>query len=244
MTVEHDAYNDAIDSVDPESESVRGRPVSDRVKVQRRPARANYQMDVIRQIFDDALVCHVAFVLDGQPHILPQLHVRIGDSLYLHGDKRNGMLSHLASGNPLCIEVTNIDRLMWGRSAFQNSVNYRSAVAMGVGRLVEDEQEKEQALWAIVRRILPPERVPTVRPLADYEIARTAVVAIPLDEASAKIRTGGPVDAPGDLDAPVWAGEIPVLTSLGTPIADDKVLDGIQPPPYLAGWTGPPVKDA
>jgi uncharacterized protein len=241
MPVEHDSYNAAIDSVDPATESLRGRPVSDRVKVRRRPARANYNKDVIHQVFDDALVCHVAFVVDGQPHILPQLHVRIGDVVYLHGDKRNGMLAHLASGNPLCIEVTTIDRLMWGRSAFQNSVNYRSAVAMGVGRLVEDQEEKERALWALVRRILPPERVPTVRPLADYEIDRTVVIAIPLDEASAKIRTGGSVDEPGDLDTPVWAGEIPVMTVLGAPIPDDKVLEGIEPPPYLAGWNGPPV---
>jgi uncharacterized protein len=239
-----DTYNDLIDKVDAESESVRGTPASERVKVKRRPARASYQQDVIRQIFDDALVCHVAFVVDGAPHILPQLHVRIGDTLYLHGDKRNGMLAHLASGNPLAIEVTNIDRLMWGRSAFQNSVNYRSAVAMGAGRLVEDAEEKERALWALVRRILPPERVPTVRPLADYEIDRTAVIAIPLDEASAKIRSGGSVDEPGDLSAPVWAGEIPVTTVLGAPIPDDKVLDGIEAPDYLAGWSGPPVRSA
>lgn len=237
-----DTYNDLIDSVDPEQESLRGRPASDRVKVRRRPARANYQREVIDQIFDDSLVCHVAFVVDGEPRILPQLHVRIGDTLYLHGDMRNGMLSHLASGSPLCIEATTIDRLMWGRSAFQNSVNYRSAVAMGVGRLVEDEDEKERALWALVHRILPPERVPTVRPLADYEIRRTAVVAIPLDEASAKIRSGPSVDEPGDLTAPVWAGEIPVMTRLGTPIADDKVLDGVAPPAYLEGWSGPPVR--
>lgn len=239
---EHDTYNDAIDKVDPDTESVRGRPATDRVKVKRRPARANYQRDVINQVFDDALVCHVGFVLDGQPYVLPNLHVRIGDVLYLHGDKRNHMLGHLASGNPLCIEATTIDRLMWGRSAFQNSLNYRSAVALGVGRLVEDQEEKERALWALVRRILPPERVPTVRPLADYEINRTSVIAISLDEASAKIRSGPSVDEAGDLTSPVWAGEIPVITSLGTPIADDKVLDGIEPPSYLAGWAGPPVK--
>lgn len=237
-----DTYNDLIDKVEPDGESVRGRPVSDRVKVKRRPGRANYQKDVINQIFDDALVCHVGFVLDGQPYVLPNLHVRIDNVLYLHGDKRNGMLGHLASGNPLCIEVTNIDRLMWGRSAFQNSVNYRSAVALGVGRFVEDEEEKERALWALVRRILPPERVPTVRPLADYEINRTTVVAITLDEASAKIRSGPSVDEPGDLTSPVWAGEIPVVISLGTPIPDDKVLAGVEAPPYLAGWSGPPVK--
>src|SRR5438067_13554764 len=100
-----DTYNDAIDRVDPELESLRGRPVSDRVKVKRRPARANYQKHVIHEIFDEALVCHVAFVVDGQPHILPQLHVRIDDTIYLHGDSRNGMLGHLASGDPLAIEV-------------------------------------------------------------------------------------------------------------------------------------------
>ena len=169
------------------------------------------------------------------------MHVRIGDQIYLHGDKRNGMLSHIASGKPLCVEVTTIDRIMWGRSAFQNSLNYRSAVALGVGRVVEDEEEKERALWALVRRILPPERVPTVRPLADHEINRTIVIAVPLDEASAKIRTGPAVDDAADLTAPIWAGEIPIVTSLGTPIGDDKLLDGIEPPAYLDGWSGPPV---
>ena len=241
MPTEHDTYNDAIDSVDPATEAVRGRPVSDRVKVKRRPARANYQKDVIYKIFDDALVCHVAFVVDEQPYILPTLHVRIGDVLYLHGDKRNGMLAQLASGKSVCVEATNVDRLMWGRSAFQNSVNYRSAVALGVGRRVDDPDEKVRALWSLVERILPPERVPTVRPLADYEINRTVVVAIPLSECSAKIRTGPSVDELGDLDSPVWAGEIPIITSLGAPIPDEKVLPGVEVPDYLEGWTGPPV---
>lgn len=241
MAIEHDTYNDAIDTVDPATESVRGRAASDRVKVKRRPARANYQKDVIHKIFDDALVCHVAIVVDDQPYILPNLHVRIDDQIYLHGDKRSAMLSQIASGKPLCVEVETIDRIMWGRSAFQNSLNYRSAVALGVGRLVEDEDEKQRALWAMVRRILPPERVPTVRPLADHEINRTVVVAIPLDEASAKIRTGPAVDDAADLTLPVWAGEIPIVTSLGTPIGDDKLLDGIEPPAYLDGWSGPPV---
>ena len=241
MATEHDTYNDAIDRVDPETESVRGRPASDRVKVKRRPARGNYRKDVIHKIFDDALVCHVSIVIDDQPYIHPNLHVRIDDQIYLHGDKRNGMLGHIASGKPLCVEVTTIDRIMWGRSAFQNSLNYRSAVALGVGRVVDDEEEKERALWALVRRILPPERVPTIRPLADHEINRTVVVAVPLDEASAKIRTGPAVDDAGDLTAPIWAGEIPIVTSLGTPIGDDKLLDGIEPPAYLEGWSGPPV---
>lgn len=244
MPAEPDTYNDAIDAVDPASESVRGRPATERVKVRRRPARANYQQDVVYQVFDDALVCHVAIVVDDQPYILPNLHVRIGDHLYLHGDKRNHMLNQIAAGKPLCVEATTIDRIMWGRSAFQNSLNYRSAVALGVGRLVEDEEEKSRALWALVNRILPPERVPTVRPLADYEINRTVVVAIPLTECSAKIRTGPSVDEPGDLDSPVWAGEIPVVTSLGTPIPDDKVLPGVEVPDYVDGWTGPPVRTA
>jgi len=242
LPAERDAYDEAIDAVDPASEPVRGRPATDRVKVKRRPARANYQKDVIYKIFDDALVCHVAIVVDAQPYILPNLHVRIGDHLYLHGDKRNGMLGHIASGKPLCVEVTTIDRIMWGRSAFQNSLNYRSAVALGVGRVVEDEDEKARVLWALVHRILPPERVPTVRPLADYEIDRTIVIEIPLNEASAKIRTGPSVDEPGDLGSPVWAGEIPVITSLGTPIPDDKVLPGVEVPDYVEGWTGPPVR--
>lgn len=242
MSTEHDSYNDAIDSVDPATESVRGRPASDRVKVKRRPARANYQKDVIHQIFDDALVCHVAFVVDDQPYILPTLHVRIGDELYLHGDQRNGMLAQIASGRSVCVEATNLDRVMLGRSAFQNSLNYRSAVALGVGRPVEDPDEKLRALWALVERILPAERVPTVRPLADYEIDRTVVVAIPLSESSAKIRSGPAADEAGDLSRPVWAGEIPIITSLGDPIPDDKVLPGVEVPAYLDGWTGPPVR--
>ena len=241
MATEHDSYNDEIDKVDARTESARGRPASDRVKVKRRPARASYQKDAIYKIFDDSLVCHVAIAIDDQPYILPNLHVRVGDHLYLHGDRRNNMLSQIASGKPLCVEVTTIDRIMWGRSAFQNSLNYRSAVALGVGRVVEDEEEKERALWALVRRILPPERVPTVRPLADYEINRTVVIAIPLNEASAKMRTGPAVDEAGDLSAPIWAGEIPMVTSLGTPIGDDKLLEGVEPPSYLEGWSGPPV---
>lgn len=241
MSEERDAYDEAIDAIDPASESTRGRPASDRVRVKRRPARASYQKDVVYQVFDDVLVCHVAIVIDDQPVILPNLHVRLGDHLYLHGDKRNDMLSRIAGGQRLCVEATAIDRLMWGRSAFQNSVNYRSAVALGVGTLVEDPEEKTRALWALVHRILPPERVPTVRPLAQHEIDRTVVVRIPLSEASAKLRTGPAVDDPADLTRPVWAGEIPVVTSLGRPIPDDKLLDGLEPPDYLDGWTGPPV---
>jgi nitroimidazol reductase NimA-like FMN-containing flavoprotein (pyridoxamine 5'-phosphate oxidase superfamily) len=216
------------------------RPASERVRLRRRPARADYDPAAAHQVFDEAMMCHVGYTIDAVPHVMPMLHVRVGDRLYLHGAAANRTLDAVASGASICVEATLLDGLVMGRSAFENSVNYRSAIAFGRGSLVDDQDAKREVMTALLGRLLPPGRLAEVRPLAIGELARTKVVELVLAECSVKVRKGPAADSERDLEAPVWAGEIPFGFALGSPVHDGRGPWTSDTPAYFDGWAGPP----
>lgn len=212
------------------------RPTTDRTRVRRAPMRADYDRSTVEAILDDAVVCHVGFVTEGQPYVIPTLHARIGDTVYLHGSTASRMVRTLASGAPACLTVTHVDGLVLARSAFHHSMNYRSAIVLGTMRRVEDREEKERVLQAFTEQLVPG-RWEHVRPPSAQELKGTSVLALPLDEASAKLRTGPPGDDEEDLALPVWAGVVPLALTPGTPEPDPR-LDPAQaaPPAHVAQW--------
>jgi uncharacterized protein len=177
-------------------------------RVRRHPERGHYDRETVDAILDDGFLCHLGFVVDGQPYVIPTLHARVGDVLYLHGSPASRMLQTLGSGEPLCVTVTHIDGIVLAKSVFNHSVNYRSAVVLGTGRRVEGE-EKLAALEAIVEHIAPG-RWHEARQPSEKELRTTEVVAIALDRCSAKVRTGPPVESPQDRDLDVPSGVIPI----------------------------------
>jgi uncharacterized protein len=204
-------------------------PVTDRTKVRRLATRGNYDRDTIHAILDEALVCHVGFVIDGAPVVIPTIHWREGDTLYVHGSAASRMLRSLREGVDACVTVTLLDGLVLARSAFHHSMNYRSVVVFGKAREVTGE-EKRSALDGLVEHVVRG-RSRDVRPPNELELRQTLVLALPLDEASAKIRTGGPVDDEEDYAMPIWAGVVPLRLTPSTPIADDGVTAEL--PDYL-----------
>lgn len=192
---------------------------TDRTRLRRMADRGSYDREVIDAVLDEGLVCHVGFVSDGEPRVLPTAHVRVGDSLYLHGATGNHMLRSLENA-PVCVTVTLLDGLVLARSAFHHSMNYRSVVVYGTAEPVTDHDAKRTALDALVEHIKTG-RSGVARPPTDGELRATRLVRIPLAEASAKIRTGPPVDDPDDMGLDVWAGVIPLSLEAGEPVADD-----------------------
>ena len=181
---------------------------ADRIRVKREPQRGVYDRATIEAILDEALLCHLGFEVDGQPYVIPTLHARVGDRLYVHGSAASRMLRHAATGVPLCATVTLFDGLVLARSVFNHSVNYRSVVVFGTATLVGDD-EKREALRALTEQ-LAPGRWDEARQPTDTELKATWILSLPLDETSAKVRTGAEEDEPEDLDLPVWAGVVPV----------------------------------
>jgi nitroimidazol reductase NimA-like FMN-containing flavoprotein (pyridoxamine 5'-phosphate oxidase superfamily) len=206
--------------------------VTARNRVLRLAKRANYDADEVYAIVDAALVCHVAYAIDGQPYAMPTLIARDGDILLLHGASKSRTLLHAGAGNPICITVTHTDGIVLARSAFNHSINYRSAMIYGSGRLVTDPDEKSQALFRFTEKLLPG-RWDDIRPTNAQELKATGVVAVAIDNASAKVRTGMPVDEPEDVDLPYWGGIIPIRQQLGDPIADSHVPADMPAPGYL-----------
>jgi nitroimidazol reductase NimA-like FMN-containing flavoprotein (pyridoxamine 5'-phosphate oxidase superfamily) len=196
-----------------------GAPTS-RTAVRRKADRGRYERELVHAILDEALVCHVGFESDHGPVVLPTMHARVNESLYLHGAVGNAMLRTLAAGAPVCATVTLLDGLVLARSAFHHSMNYRSVVVFGTAVAVEDPQAKLAALEALIERIHPG-RWSEARPPTATELRNTLVVALPLTEASAKVRTGPPIDDDEDYSLSVWAGEIPLET---------RRLEGIPDP--------------
>jgi nitroimidazol reductase NimA-like FMN-containing flavoprotein (pyridoxamine 5'-phosphate oxidase superfamily) len=207
-------------------------PVTERTRLRRLPPRGVFERETVYGILDEALVCHVGFVADGQPFVIPTIHARLGDRLVVHGSAASRMLRNLAGGVPVCVTVTLIDGLVLARSAFHHSMNYRSVVVLGTAALVTDPAEKVAALEAIVEHVAPG-RTPEVRPPTPQELKATSVLTIALDEASAKIRTGGPIDDEADLALPCWAGVIPLRLTPSAPIADTLLAPGIVPSPAV-----------
>ncbi|HYI08662.1 MAG TPA: pyridoxamine 5'-phosphate oxidase family protein [Thermoanaerobaculia bacterium] len=208
-------------------------PVTDRTRVRRLPKRGNYELDTIRAILDEALLCHVGFVIDGSPAVIPTIHWREGDTLYFHGSAASRMLRSLEKGVEACVTVTLLDGLVLARSAFHHSMNYRSVVVYGTARIVEGD-EKLRALDALVEHVVRGRSAEIRRP-NDKELRQTLVLAIPIDEASAKIRTGGPIDDDEDYTLPVWAGVLPMRLTPGEPVADTGVVAEV--PEYIAQYS-------
>jgi nitroimidazol reductase NimA-like FMN-containing flavoprotein (pyridoxamine 5'-phosphate oxidase superfamily) len=215
-------------------------PPSDRARVRRAPARADYDRATIDAILDEALVAHVGFAVDGQPYVIPTLHARIGDEVYLHGSAASRMVTLLGAGVPACLTVTLLDGLVLARSAFHHSMNYRSVVVLGRARLVEGADERAAALEAFTERLVPG-RWDEVRPPTRQELKGTRVLALALDEASAKVRDGGPVDDEEDYALDAWAGVVPLRLTRGEPAPDPRLRDGIAVPPSVESWIGDAV---
>ena len=208
---------------------------SRRTRVRRVPARGVYELEAIEPSLDAALVSHVGFVSEGAPVVSPTRHARLGDRLYLHGSAASRMLRTLGEGLPVCVTVTLVDGLVLARSAFHHSINYRSVVVFGRARLVEPEQERLRALELFTEKLVPG-RWPAVRPPTAQELKGTKVLSLPLDEASAKIRSGPPVDDEPDYELPVWAGVLPMRTEVGEPEPDPRLDPALEPPAHVADW--------
>lgn len=203
--------------------------VTQRNKIKRYPQRGNYDSSVIHSILDEGLICHVGFVVDGQPFVIPTAYGRIEDKIYIHGSPMSRMLRSLQQGIDVCVTVTLLDGLVLARSAFHHSMNYRSVVIFGNAVAIDSTEEKITALKAFTNHVLS-DRWSQVRPATEKEIAGTLVLALSISEASAKIRTGPPVDDEADYALPIWAGELPLRVMAQNPIDDPKLSAGIACP--------------
>lgn len=210
---------------------------SARTRIRRNAKRAVYSADEIRAVLDASQVCHVAYVEAGEPRVIPTLYLRRGDYLYLHGNRQAALLRHLAGGGLAAVSVMSVDGVVVARSGFHCSMNYRSVVVFGRGEAVP-ESEHRAILDAFVAALIPGHEAVVREPTAQ-ELAATAAVRLPITEASAKIRTGGAIDDPVDLDAEVWAGVIPLAVVAGTPIPNQDLKAGVMLPGYVAGYRPP-----
>lgn len=208
-------------------------PDHDRTRLRREPHRGSHDPEVIHDIIDTALICHLGLTdHDGHPLVIPTIHARIGDVLYVHGSAASRTLRRLATGIAACCTITHLDGLVVARSGFSSSMNYRSVMIFGNARLVDDPTEVGRALDAIVDHVLPGRSAEVRRPTTK-ELAATKVLALPIDQASAKIRTGDPNDDPADITSDTWAGTIPLEVVAGAPIPAGDLPAGIPVPPSV-----------
>lgn len=205
-------------------------------RIHRVPKRGHYDRETVYPILDEALICHVGFVEDHQPYVIPINFARVGDTLVLHGAQASRLLKHIEAGRPVCVEVMVVDGLVLARSVFNHSVNYRSVVVFGTGRVVQDDLEKMAALEAITEHLIPGRwreaRLPTRK-----EMNATRVVSIKMDLASAKVRSGPPVDDEADYALPIWAGVLPLQETAFPPIRDELMTQDIPVPEYVAKYS-------
>ncbi len=214
-------------------------PPSERVRLRRKRERGDYDRALIDAILDEALIAHLGIVDEhGQPFVTPMLHARDGDVVYCHGSTASRTLRTLATGAPACLTVSLIDGLVLARSAMHHSANYRSAMLLGQARVVEEPQEKRAALRAIIEHIVPG-RWADVRPPTANEMKATAVLALPIEEASAKVRTGPPMDDEEDYALGAWAGVIPLASERRAPEPDPLLRAGIPVPEYASAYRRP-----
>jgi nitroimidazol reductase NimA-like FMN-containing flavoprotein (pyridoxamine 5'-phosphate oxidase superfamily) len=206
-----------------------------RNRVRRLPERASYDRETIYPILEEALICHAGFEEGGQPFVIPTLFARDGDTLYLHGAKASRLLKHIQAGNPVCISVTLLDGLVLARSVFHHSINYRSAVLFGRGRLLETDAEKLHALEAITEHIARG-RWSDARPPNRKELNATSVAAIEIESASAKVRGGPPKDDAEDYTLPVWAGILPLELRALSPQNDPGAITPQEAPDYIQNY--------
>lgn len=200
-----------------------------RTSLRQLPKRGSYERAEIDAVLDEAYICHLGFVLDGQPFVIPTIHARVGTTLYVHGAAASRMLRTLAQGVPVCVTVSLLDGLVLARSAFHHSMNYRSVMVLGTAREVQDPAERVLALQAVVEHVLPG-RWSEVRAPNERELSLTSVLALPIDEASAKIRTGPPIDDEEDYALSCWAGVLPLRITPGAPLADERMVPGTPLP--------------
>jgi len=203
-------------------------PPTGRTALHRLPRRGVYDKAQVYAILDEGFVCHAGFVIDGQPYVIPTGYARSGDEIFLHGSAASRMLGALGDGLDVCVTVTLVDGFVLSRSAFHHSINYRSVVMLGRARVLADPAEKMAALRCFTNHILPG-RWDEVRPPSDQELKATMVLALPLEEVSAKVRSGPPVEDESDIARPAWAGVVPLHGQLGEPVPMDDLAPGVPP---------------
>ena len=213
---------------------------TDRTTLKRLPKRGKYDHAVVYEILDEAFICHVGFNAGARPVVIPTSFARIDNDLYIHGSAASRMLQTLEKGIDVCVTVTLIDGLVLARSAFHHSINYRSVVIFGNASVVNDPVEKLKALEAFTNHIVP-DRWGDVRPPNESELRATTVLKLPLIEASAKVRTGPPIDDEEDYSLPVWAGVVPLGLTAGKPLDDDRLPPGIESPRYAREYKRPGI---
>jgi uncharacterized protein len=204
---------------------------TERTRLRRHSERGKTDHADLLAVLDAGMICHLGVVVNGAPLVLPTAYGRIGDTLYLHGSSANRSL-HAADGHEVCVTVTHLDGLVCARSVFSHSVNYRCAVVFGTARIVTGEDERLAGLRAVTEQLIPG-RWDAVRAPTRKELAATSVLAVSLDEASVKVRTGPPGDEPEDLDLPVWAGVVPMTIGFGVPEPDPALRPGITTPRHI-----------
>ena len=210
-------------------------PQTDRTKLKRLPKRGHFDRETVYAILDEGFICHVGFVVDEQPFVIPTGYARVDDKLYIHGSQASRMLRSLAGGLDACVTVTIVDGLVLARSAFHHSINYRSVLVFGRATLVEDPKEKYDALVSLSEHIVRG-RWADVREPNEVEMKLTTVLCLPMEEASAKVRTGPPLDDEEDYALPMWAGVVPLKLVAGEPVNDPRLPDGVPVPEYASHY--------
>ena len=209
---------------------------TDRTTLKRLPARGVYDRELVYQILDEGFICHVGFAAGGQPFVIPTSYARAEDRLFIHGSQASRTLRTLKTGIDVCVTVTLLDGLVLARSAFHHSMNYRSVVVFGRVSIIDDPEEKLRALRTFSEHVIPG-RWNDVRGPNDQELQATIVLSLPLDEVSAKVRTGPPLDDEEDYESSVWAGLIPLRLTAGAPIADPRMKAGVELPRYASDYS-------
>ncbi|MDT5061128.1 MAG: uncharacterized protein QOH63_1587 [Acidobacteriota bacterium] len=214
---------------------------TERTTLKRLPKRGNFEREAVNKILDEGFVCHVGFIVEGRPVVIPTGYGRSGDKLYIHGSAASRMLKALSEGIDVCVTVTLLDALVLARSAFHHSLNYRSVVVFGRARIVEDEDEKMEALRVFTDHVMRGRWEESRQP-NQKELRATTVLSLSLVEASAKIRTGPPIDDEEDMTRDVWAGELPLRVTTGEAVPDPQLQEGIELPQYIRGYTRPQAR--
>jgi nitroimidazol reductase NimA-like FMN-containing flavoprotein (pyridoxamine 5'-phosphate oxidase superfamily) len=213
-------------------------PQTERTTLKRLPKRGVYDREPVYKILDEGFICHVSFTVDGRPVVIPTSYARVADQLFIHGSQVSRMLRTLSVGIDVCIAVTLVDGLVLARSAFHHSINYRSVVIFGRATMVEEREAKLAALFAFSEHVIPG-RWNDVREPTDQELKATAVLSVPLEEVSAKVRTGPPIDDEEDYALDVWAGVIPLKLVAGTPVPDPRLHTQVELPSYARNYARP-----